>query len=900
MKGNKFLAAVLAASMAFSAVPATTLSVFAATVDTTAATADNAATVSAALKTAADNFEQTAVANDTAAGAAVTGLKNTLENAVKTLPSASGYTVTATADSVSPYSGGYDAATNKYKYSVVVTAGGGGDTAKIAGTYVVEGTVDVKQDDLDTAVSKLVKGLEFSYDATKDEDTNTTAAAKQVQDALNEDDTLNVVKVTSKATYTKPSFSSGAETKAKYTFAFDNISASGNKYDSLKPANVDVDIESNADKVLDAAETIVKANDAYNGGADPTTSADEITAAIKTAFEDATDSESNTAKTDYTKIDVSTALDATNTDTTKLKGTITLKLGDSTRTIKFTRTISKDAIATSIVNALKKSASDKTYYNALKKEIGYNLTTDDSANLATGADKDALAEAVKKVADQYLKDKDIAGDPSAVVDVSVYEFDKTTGAGFARGTIAVNRNGVTGDAAVFGLNVAYNTTTNKFEIATGVSLDSDILQKADNQKLAEQAKALDDAVKKNADLKIKNTVNTRMAPTESQIVAGVKDKADPSVTGVTYKLEANSTDDKKVIPGSTADDAVKVKSYTAPTSEADGTAVVTVTYSILKDGATAGSTKASDYVTSAHDITLTFKKLSARTTTKLSFDKEKVALYYGSKSGNADVKDDDGNSLPIQLDLLDVIKSNGNSKLVWTSSDDSVVTVDENGKITSAGIGEATITVAVEGNSDVKATIKVTVSTGSKFKDVQNAYAYYYDAVNYFTSRDYDGSYAPKGVKVVAGVSDDEFGVSAPVTRAQFVTFLYRAAGEPNIAATSKFSDVASDAYYAKAVAWAVKNNITAGKDDTHFAPNDTVTRAEAVTFLYRFEGEPNYTSSIDTKFDDVKEGSYYYDAVQWAAQNNVTAGKTNTTFAPKDNCNRAEGITFIYRTVTL
>lgn len=899
MKGNKFLAAVLAASMAFSTVPATALSVFAATVDASGATADNAATVSAALKTAADSFEQTAVANDSAAGTAVTGLGATLESAVNALDGVSGnYTVAATADNTSPYASGYASSTNKYKYSVVVTAGAGGDTAKIAGTYVVEGTVEVKQDDLDTAVAKLVKGLEFSYDATKDQDTNETAAAKQVQDALNEDDTLNVVKVAAKAKYDKPSFSNGVETKAKYTFTFTAVSASGNKYDGLTPANVPVDIESNADKVLDAAETIVKANDAYNGGADPTTSADEITAAIKTAFEDATDSEANTAKTDYTKIDVSTALDATNTDTTKLKGTITLKLGNSTRTIKFTRTISKDAIATSIVNALKKSTPETAYYKALKKEIGYNLTTDDSANLATGADKDALAEAVKKVADQYLKDKDIAGDPSTVVDVSVYEFNKTTGAGFARGTIAVNRNGVTGDAAVFGLNVAYNTTTNKFELAA--SPDTDILQKADNQKLAEQAKALDDAVKKDADLKIKNTVNTRMAPTESQIVDGVKAKAKPSVTGVTYKLGTSSTDDKLVILGSTADDAVKIKSYTAPTSEADGTAVVTVTYSILKDGATAGSTKASDYVTSAHDITLTFKKLAARTTTKLSFDKEKVALYYGSKSGNADVKDDAGNSLPTQLDLLDVIKSNGNSKLVWTSSDDAVVTVDENGKITSAGIGEATITAAVEGNSDVKTTIKVTVSTGSQFKDVQNAYAYYYDAVNYFTKRDQGGSYAPKGVKVVAGVSDDEFGVSAPVTRAQFVTFLYRAAGEPNIAATSKFSDVASDAYYAKAVAWAVKNNITAGKDDTHFAPNDTVTRAEAVTFLYRFEGEPNYTSSIDTKFDDVKEGSYYYDAVQWAAQNNVTAGKTNTTFAPKDNCNRAEGITFIYRTVTL
>lgn len=897
MKGNKFLAAMLAASMAFSMVPATTLNVFAATATAPAsATADQQAAASAiqgALKdiTLTNDSDGNSKANGLGMTDADTGLDKvtTAVQALETTPAAR--------VDVKSGSAHYDTTKNQLTATLTISSSTDG---KYDGDYAIVIDADVKQDDLDTAVSKLVKGLEFSYDATKDAVTNTTAAAKQVQDALDADDTLNVVKVTGPATYTPPTFANGVETKAKYTFAFNQISASGNKYNSLAPTKVEVDIESNADKVLDEAEKIVKNDDAYKGGADPTTTADEITAAIKTAFEDATDADTNTAKTDYTKIDVSTALDATNTDTTKLKGTITLKLGDATRTIKFTRTISKDAVANSIVTALKKDVTDKTYYNALKKEIGNNLTTDDSSNLATGADKDALAKAVKKVADQYLSDKNIAGDPSAVVDVSVYEFDKTTGNGFARGTIAVNRNGVTGDAAVFGLNVAYDTTTNKFKLATGASLDSDILQKADNQKLAEQVKALDDAVKKDADLKIKNTVNTRMAPTESQIIAGVKAKATPSVTDVTFKQETSASDDKKVDVGSVASDAVNVKSYTAPTAEADGTAVVTVTYSIRKDGAPARSNKASDYVTSAHDITLTFKKLAARTTTKLSFDKEKVALYYGSKSGNADVKDDAGNSLPTQLDLLDVIKSNGNSKLVWTSSDDAVVTVDENGKITSAGIGEATITAAVEGNSDVKATIKVTVSTGSQFKDVQNAYAYYYDAVNYFTKRGNDGNYAPKGVKVVAGVSDDEFGVSAPVTRAQFVTFLYRAAGEPNIAATSKFSDVASDAYYAKAVAWAVKNNITAGKDDTHFAPNDTVTRAEAVTFLYRFEGEPNYTSSIDTKFDDVKEGNYYYDAVQWAAQNNVTAGKTNTTFAPKDNCNRAEGITFIYRTVTL
>ena len=132
-------------------------------------------------------------------------------------------------------------------------------------------------------------------------------------------------------------------------------------------------------------------------------------------------------------------------------------------------------------------------------------------------------------------------------------------------------------------------------------------------------------------------------------------------------------------------------------------------------------------------------------------------------------------------------------------------------------------------------------------------------------------------------------------TRAQMVAFLWRAEGSPEPAsANCPFTDVAQNAYYYKAVLWAVEQGITAGTSATTFGSDDIVTRGQAVTFLWRAAGKPETTTT--NPFADVTTDAYYYDAVLWAVEKGVTAGTSATTFSPSAPCNRAQIVTFLYR----
>lgn len=146
---------------------------------------------------------------------------------------------------------------------------------------------------------------------------------------------------------------------------------------------------------------------------------------------------------------------------------------------------------------------------------------------------------------------------------------------------------------------------------------------------------------------------------------------------------------------------------------------------------------------------------------------------------------------------------------------------------------------------------------------------------------------------ITNGLSDTMFGPYESCTRTQIVTFLWRAAGSPEPKTVSSFTDVPASAYYAKAVEWAVENGITDGMTETTFAPNATCTRGQSVTFLHRaLKG----TASGSTNFTDVKSDTFYADAINWAVANNVTNGTSNTTFSPNADCTRAEIVTFLYR----
>ena len=145
------------------------------------------------------------------------------------------------------------------------------------------------------------------------------------------------------------------------------------------------------------------------------------------------------------------------------------------------------------------------------------------------------------------------------------------------------------------------------------------------------------------------------------------------------------------------------------------------------------------------------------------------------------------------------------------------------------------------------------------------------------------------------GTSATTFSPAKTCTRAQVVTFLWRAKGCPEPTKTENpFTDVQADAYYCKAVLWAVENGITNGTSATTFGPNNGCTRAQVVTFLWRAEGEPEPTSA-NNPFTDVT-GGYYYKAVLWAVENGVTAGTSATAFSPNQTCTRGQIVTFLYR----
>ena len=181
---------------------------------------------------------------------------------------------------------------------------------------------------------------------------------------------------------------------------------------------------------------------------------------------------------------------------------------------------------------------------------------------------------------------------------------------------------------------------------------------------------------------------------------------------------------------------------------------------------------------------------------------------------------------------------------------------------------------------EVKATF-VKEAEVSPFSDVSTT-AYYYEAVKWAREKGITG-----------GIGNGLFGPNQPCTRAQIVTFLWRAAGSPEPKNMSSFTDVPADSYYAKAVAWATENSITGGTGDGQFSPAATCTRAQSVTFLFRAIGK-----LVDSKaeFNDVLTDSYYANAVAWAVENGVTNGIGNGLFGPDNSCTRAQIVTFLYR----
>ena len=180
-------------------------------------------------------------------------------------------------------------------------------------------------------------------------------------------------------------------------------------------------------------------------------------------------------------------------------------------------------------------------------------------------------------------------------------------------------------------------------------------------------------------------------------------------------------------------------------------------------------------------------------------------------------------------------------------------------------------------------TIEVSFARANEFIDVP-AGSYFYEAVMWAVENG-----------VTTGVSASRFDPNGVCTRAQAVTFLWRAAGSPKPETRAMpFTDVPVGSYYYDAVLWAVENGITMGTSDTTFSPNATCSRAQIVAFLWRSEKSP--AAGTANPFADVKSDAYYADAVLWAVKENITKGTTSTTFSPNADCTRAQIVTFLWR----
>ena len=206
------------------------------------------------------------------------------------------------------------------------------------------------------------------------------------------------------------------------------------------------------------------------------------------------------------------------------------------------------------------------------------------------------------------------------------------------------------------------------------------------------------------------------------------------------------------------------------------------------------------------------------------------------------------------------------------------------GWFSDKALTKAVTSVKLTANTTVYA--KWTQSGGTAqnpFVDVKEG-AYYYDAVLWAVEQ-----------KITSGTSATTFSPDASCTRAQMVTFLWRAAGSPKVEnGKNPFTDVKADAYYYDAVLWAVEKGVTSGTSATTFSPDATVTRGQTVTFLYRNAGSPEVSGTMP--FTDVEADAYYAKAVQWAVQQKITTGTSETTFSPMSDCTRGQIVTFLYR----
>ena len=298
------------------------------------------------------------------------------------------------------------------------------------------------------------------------------------------------------------------------------------------------------------------------------------------------------------------------------------------------------------------------------------------------------------------------------------------------------------------------------------------------------------------------------------------------------------------------------------------------------------------------EVTLTARTIAGLTDGVSSSGKIKVSITSQTSSKDETISDllDKGAAVfdvSVTVNDVEVHSFDGTLTLTFTVSNLSKITDPHILHILTDGTKEYYAPDSISGNTitvkGVRNLSTFAVIPGSEvpeeqtnpFTDVYES-DYYYDAVLWAVANG-----------VTNGTSATTFGPNVTVTRAQMVTFLWRAHGSPEVTGTNPFADVSTSDYYYDAVLWAVDNGVTNGTSATTFSPDMAVTRAQAVTFQWRAAGSPVVSGS---SFGDVASDAYYVNAVTWAVANGITNGTSATTFSPDVVVSRAQAVTFLWR----
>ena len=323
--------------------------------------------------------------------------------------------------------------------------------------------------------------------------------------------------------------------------------------------------------------------------------------------------------------------------------------------------------------------------------------------------------------------------------------------------------------------------------------------------------------------------------------------------------------------------------------ELDSTELESKNYTTDSENSYCNITLTADYVATLPVGEHTLGIVSTSGTATATFHvKEKSGSSSSSGSSRYAITVDETQNGSVSVSAKNASK--GTTVTVTTTPDkgwtlETLTALDKNGEKVDLDIvtlGEEYTFKMPSGSVTVKATFMEDNTMLNYFADV-NAQNYFYDAVLWAAENN-----------ITSGTDDSHFSPNAPCTRAQIVTFLWRAAGSPVVNYAMNLSDVSENAYYAEAVRWALSKGITSGTTETTFSPDAICTRAQAVTFLYRASGSPAVSNG--TEFGDVADGAYYANAVKWAATEGVTEGTGSDTFSPDNDCTRAQIVTFLWR----